>query len=92
MSIEEINKMTGDILKEKEACDILEYKLSELKKEDSTVEALLTVEINRNKRSQSRYFLDKKHVIVILERELFRKRYQWAIMKKKYEATLTPHK
>lgn len=86
MNIEEINKVTGDILAEKEACESLEYKISKLEKDDSVVRAELTLEINNNKRSQSRYWLAKSEVISILQRELSYHLQQLEELKKKFPA------
>lgn len=65
-----MNELSQAVLTFKGEVESLEYKLGQLAKEGVKVDAELTIEIDRNKRSSKRFWLSKDEVISILNTRL----------------------
>lgn len=85
IDIKTVNNLTGKILEAEGGVEQIAYKINQIK-EGKEIEAELSLEINKNRRSRTRYWLNKDEVILILQRLLESSKEDLAKLKKQYDS------
>jgi hypothetical protein len=84
--VKKSHELTTEILGCESEIESLTYRIEEIEKEGSKVEAMLELEINNNRRGRKRYYLNKEQVLPILKAGLESSKERLLSFQKQYAA------